>query len=105
MGDAPRRRRRARRGRRAESRDHGRLGRAAHLMVHHELHGEPTGRPPLLLTHGFGATARMWAPNLAALTADRQALTWDLPGHGRSATPARLTHDDCVADMAVLVDA
>ena len=25
-------------------------------MIHHELHGAATARPPLLLTHGFGAT-------------------------------------------------
>jgi pimeloyl-ACP methyl ester carboxylesterase len=73
-------------------------------MVNYEVHGEPTGRPPLLLTHGFGATGRMWAPNLPALTADRQALTWDLRGHGRSEAPERITHDDCLADMAALLD-
>jgi pimeloyl-ACP methyl ester carboxylesterase len=73
-------------------------------MAHHEIHGEATGRAPLLLSHGFGATSQMWAPNLPALTADRQALTWDLPGHGQSAAPERITHDDCVAAMAELVD-
>jgi pimeloyl-ACP methyl ester carboxylesterase len=73
-------------------------------MVHYELHGNPGARPPLLLTHGFGATSGMWAPNVAALTSDRQALTWDLRGHGRSEAPERITHDDCVADMAALLD-
>jgi pimeloyl-ACP methyl ester carboxylesterase len=73
-------------------------------MVHHEVHGAATARPPLLLTHGFGATSQMWTRNLPALTADRQALTWDLRGHGRSDAPERITHDDCVADMAALLD-
>jgi pimeloyl-ACP methyl ester carboxylesterase len=73
-------------------------------VVHYEVHGEATGRAPVLLTHGFGATSQMWAPNLPALTAGRQALTWDLRGHGRSDAPERITHDDCVADMADLLD-
>jgi len=73
-------------------------------MVHYELHGKAAERPPLLLTHGFGATSEMWAANLAALTSDRQALTWDLRGHGRSEAPERITHDDCVADIAALLD-
>ena len=73
-------------------------------MVHHELHGEASDRPPILFTHGFGATSRMWAPNVEALTNDRRALTWDLRGHGRSDAPAEITHDDCLADMAQLLD-
>ena len=73
-------------------------------MTHYEVHGEATGRAPVLLTHGFGATSQMWAPNLPALTAERQALTWDLRGHGRSDAPEQITHDDCLADMAALLD-
>jgi pimeloyl-ACP methyl ester carboxylesterase len=73
-------------------------------MVHHDVHGEPTGRAPVLLTHGFGATGEMWAPNVPALTAGRQALTWDLRGHGRSQAPEVITHDDCIADMNELLD-
>lgn len=72
--------------------------------MHYELHGAASDRPPLLLTHGFGATGQMWTPNLAALTTDRQALTWDLRGHGGSEAPEAITHDDCIADMAALLD-
>jgi pimeloyl-ACP methyl ester carboxylesterase len=74
------------------------------MTVHHDVHGEATGRAPLLLTHGFGATSRMWAPNVPALSADRQVLTWDLRGHGGSDAPEQISHDDCLADMAALLD-
>jgi pimeloyl-ACP methyl ester carboxylesterase len=74
------------------------------VRLAYEVHGEAGDRPPLLLTHGFGATGRMWEPNLAALAADRQVLTWDLRGHGASDAPERFDHDDCVGDMAALLD-
>ena len=57
---------------------------------------------PLLLTHGFGASAAMWEPNLAALSADREVITWDLPGHGASELDD-FTHDACVAHMVTLL--
>ncbi len=63
---------------------------------------------PLLLTHGFGASARMWDPNVATLAADRPVITWDMRGHGRSDCPAdqaEYTQDACVADMAAVLDA
>jgi len=66
------------------------------------------GGLPLLLSHGFGASARMWEPNLAALAAGRPVITWDMRGHGRSDDPpdqAEYTQDACVADMAAVLDA
>ena len=71
-------------------------------------HGAATGRTPLLLTHGYSASSAMWKPNLPALTADRQVITWDIRGHGRSASPAdpaRYSEDASVADMAAVLDA
>src|SRR5215469_5630163 len=63
---------------------------------------------PLLLSHGFSASAQMWQPNLAALAARRQVITWDMRGHGRSDDPAdqaEYTQDASVADMAAVLDA
>jgi pimeloyl-ACP methyl ester carboxylesterase len=63
---------------------------------------------PLLLSHGFSASAQMWQPNLAALAVGRQVITWDMRGHGRSDDPAdqaQYTQDACVADMAAVLDA
>ncbi len=57
-------------------------------MIHRELHGEPSERPPLLLTHGYGADHHMWEPNIPALAADRLVITWDMRGHGSSDAPS-----------------
>ena len=58
---------------------------------------------PLLLTHGYGASRAMWAPNVDALGQDRQVITWDLPGHGHSEVTG-FTHAAAVAAMAALLD-
>lgn len=63
---------------------------------------------PVLLTHGFGATAGMWEPNIDALSADRPVIVWDLRGHGSSDAPedmARYSEQISVADMAAILDA
>ncbi len=63
---------------------------------------------PLLLSHGFGSSARMWAPNVPALAADRQVITPDLRGHGRSDAPhdqELYSADAAVDDLAALLDA
>ncbi|MEP7025656.1 MAG: alpha/beta fold hydrolase [Actinomycetota bacterium] len=76
--------------------------------IRYAVHGTDTGRPPLLLTHGYGASAAMWQPNLAALGAGRLVITWDICGHGRSdspANPARYSQAACVDDMAAVLDA
>lgn len=79
------------------------------VRLYFEVHGPAgTGRPPLLLTHGYSATAEMWAPNLAALSAARQVITWDIRGHGRSDSPddpASYSEALAVDDMAALLDA
>ncbi len=70
----------------------------------HTIYGAPSARVPVLLTHGFGASRAMWASNVDALAAGREVLTWDLPGHGASAAPAGLSHEQCLADMLELLD-
>jgi pimeloyl-ACP methyl ester carboxylesterase len=78
------------------------------VRIHYDRSGSDTGKLPLLLTHGYGASAQMWGPNTAALSADRPVITWDLRGHGRSDCPddqAEYTQAASVADMAALLDA
>jgi pimeloyl-ACP methyl ester carboxylesterase len=78
------------------------------VAIHYEVHGRATGATPLLLTHGYGASAEMWAPNLAALGADRPVIAWDIRGHGLSASPddpARYSQAASVDDMAAILDA
>jgi pimeloyl-ACP methyl ester carboxylesterase len=64
-------------------------------------------RTPLLLSHGFGSSSRMWAPNVKALAADRLCVTWDMRGHGSSDSPdeaAAYSAEATVADMLALLD-
>jgi pimeloyl-ACP methyl ester carboxylesterase len=49
---------------------------------------QQTAAPPLLLSHGFGATSAMFAPNVPTLATHRDVITWDLRGHGGSESPA-----------------
>jgi pimeloyl-ACP methyl ester carboxylesterase len=72
--------------------------------ISYATHGQQTGRAPVLLTHGFGASKAMWAPNLDAIGVNRKILTWDLRGHGSSVVAGELTHDQCVEDMLALLD-
>jgi pimeloyl-ACP methyl ester carboxylesterase len=76
----------------------------AHIRgIHHETHGSG---PPILLTHGFGATCRMWDEQVEEFTDQFRTLPWDLPAHGRSAAPepGGATPDRLVAVMRELLD-
>ena len=77
---------------------------------------ETTGNdrgPLVVLTHGWGATAHMWRPQVDALRRHARVVTWDLRGHGRSPSPddpaaysldiALADLDDLVTEPAVLV--
>jgi pimeloyl-ACP methyl ester carboxylesterase len=78
------------------------------VRLAYDVHPGPAGATPLLLTHGYGASRRMWAGNLDALSATRTVVTWDMRGHGDSASPeepAAYSHAECVADMAAVLEA
>ena len=82
-----------------------RLTRGPGAAIHYETHGDG---PAILLTHGFGLTARMWAGQVEALASSCRLVLWDLRGHGRSDSPEDAGLYDpeaCVADMAALLDA
>ena len=56
--------------------------------------------PPLVLVHGLGARRQSWQPVLAGLSAAREVMAVDLPGHGL--TPpleGTLTFDRLVEDL------
>lgn len=53
------------------------------MKLHYIRQG--TGKP-LLLLHGLGGSWRSWTPILQALSAEREVIAVDLPGHG--ATPS-----------------
>ncbi|MFI5702351.1 alpha/beta fold hydrolase [Streptomyces xanthochromogenes] len=46
-------------------------------------------RPHLVLAPSLGTTQALWEPQLPALTARFEVITWDLPGHGAAPAPAR----------------
>jgi pimeloyl-ACP methyl ester carboxylesterase len=78
------------------------------VRIHYEVAGTSTGRPPLLLTHGYSATAEMWTVNLPALSKHRPVITWDIRGHGLSDSPddpAAYSEAASVDDMAAILDA
>lgn len=63
---------------------------------------------PVLLTHGFLSSSSMWDASVGPLSAARRVITWDLRGHGRSASPSdslEYTAACCVEDMRALLDA
>jgi pimeloyl-ACP methyl ester carboxylesterase len=71
--------------------------------IHHETHGLGA---PILLTHGFGATCRMWDEQIEEFTDRYRLILWDLPGHGESPAPKRgATPEKLVKDMLAILDA
>lgn len=80
------------------------------VAIHYEVHGGggDAGALPLLLSHGYGASAAMWSKNVAALSAGRRVIAWDSRGHGDSdspAEPARYTQQASLDDIAAILDA
>ena len=66
-----------------------------------ELNVESTGDgPPLLLLHGFTGSAAGWGTLAAAWAPFFTTLAVDLPGHGRSASPANVAAYTMAATVA-----
>ena len=85
-----------------------RLQRPDGVTLAYQVHNADAPGLPLLLTHGFGATAGMWNPNIDALSVDRPVIVWDQRGHGSSDAPDDMelyTEQISVADMAAILDA
>ncbi len=64
--------------------------------------------PAVLLSHGYSASARMWAGQMNALCDRYHLIAWDMRGHDRSDSPADASlysHVATVADMAAVLDA
>ena len=68
-----------------------------------------TGRGrPVILSHGYGATRRMWDGQHAALGDRYRLITWDMRGHGQTETPddpAQYSTELTVADTRALLQA
>ena len=75
------------------------------VRVWFEEHGRGAA---VLLTHGYGATSRMWEPQWQALGERFRLIAWDIRGHGRSDAPEDATlysEAAAVGDMAAILDA
>jgi len=74
------------------------------IRLYYEVHGEGT---PLVLTHGFGATAAMWAEQIPVLSQKYKVIVYDFRGHGRTEVPrdwSSYSFDDYVEDLRQLLD-
>ena len=73
------------------------------VKVYYEDHGHG---PPILLSHGYSATCRMWNGQISALVARHRVIVWDMRGHGESDDPGDPTAYSealTVEDMAALL--
>ncbi|MBI2165404.1 MAG: alpha/beta fold hydrolase [Chloroflexi bacterium] len=55
--------------------------------LYYEEHGSGT---PIILTHGFAGTTRMWDPQIPVLSQGYRLILHDLRGHGQSDAPSDL---------------
>ena len=77
----------------------------AGVSIHYETHG---AGPAILLSHGYGATMRMWDGQVAAFAERWRLILWDMRGHGQSGDPrdpAAYSQALSVADMIAVLDA
>jgi pimeloyl-ACP methyl ester carboxylesterase len=73
------------------------------VKIYYEDHGYG---PPILLSHGYSATCRMWNGQISALVARHRVIVWDMRGHGESDDPddpAAYSEALTVEDMAALL--
>ena len=81
------------------------------VPIHYEVHGpreNDSDMPPILLSHGYGATCRMWDGQVAAFADRYRLVLWDMRGHGHSgdpSDPALYSHALTVGDMSAVLDA
>jgi len=74
------------------------------VKIHYEIHGSG---PPLLLSHGYSSTSRMWDGQVATLRDRYQVIVWDMRGHGESDYPTdQSVYSEAltVGDMTGLLD-
>lgn len=73
--------------------------------LEYEIRG-PAQAPVVLLSHPLGATADLWAPQIAPLSNVFRVISYDTRGHGRSGVPAgEYTIDRLGRDAVAVLDA
>lgn len=74
------------------------------VRLYYEDHGQGL---PILLSHGYGASARMWDGQITAFQDRYRLIPWDMRGHGESASPteaAFYSHAHTIEDMCAILD-
>ena len=74
------------------------------VKIYYEDHGSGD---PVLLTHGYSATSRMWLGQVHSWSEQYRVITWDMRGHGQSDSPddpALYSEEHTVDDMAAILD-
>jgi pimeloyl-ACP methyl ester carboxylesterase len=74
-------------------------------MLHVVEHGEPGGRPPLLIAHGLFGSARNWGALARRLAEGRRVIVPDMRNHGASPRSARHDYPALAADLAEVIAA
>lgn len=75
------------------------------VQVYYEEAGQGT---PVLLSHGYSATSKMWQGQMDALAGDYRLIAWDMRGHGQTDSPddaSAYSEAATVDDMAAVLDA
>src|SRR6266540_4648318 len=73
------------------------------IEIDYEVSGDG---PPVLLSHGYSATRRMWDGQHQALGDAYTVISWSMRGHGQTESPgdpSKYSADLTVADMAALL--
>jgi pimeloyl-ACP methyl ester carboxylesterase len=79
------------------------------VSIYYEWHpaDEPDAQT-IMLSHGYSATSAMWRGQVAAFGKRYNLITWDMRGHGKSASPsdpACYSEQHTVDDMAAILNA
>jgi pimeloyl-ACP methyl ester carboxylesterase len=75
------------------------------VQVYYEEAGQGT---PVLLSHGYSATSKMWQGQMDALAGNYRLIAWDMRGHGQTDSPddaSAYSEAATVDDMAAVLDA
>jgi len=75
------------------------------VLIYYEERGKG---PAVLMTHGYGATLRMWDRQMEALAHFYRMIAWDMRGHGQTDSPedpAAYSHEATIADMTAVLHA
>ncbi len=74
-------------------------------MLNTILHGDVTGRPPILIAHGLYGSARNWGVIAKRLSDMTQVIAVDMRNHGQSPRKNSHTYEDMADDLAEVIAA